>query len=176
MQPTTKPSSFGQTQCLYWDIDQGAWSLEGCAVTLYNETHLECIYNHLTDFITDLNEFGVDHGRKYSETPSSVRLFVYAQLLRGMGVILGSQLDASSKVNQSDHLANMLQLDSCPKHLIEVLLLVRVPCAMFLVANGVLVLLAIVVVPRIHMSCELLICHLRRRARRDTPQYQVAII
>jgi hypothetical protein len=39
-------------QCLYWDIDAGVWSTDGCELTFFNGTHMECTCNHLTDFGT----------------------------------------------------------------------------------------------------------------------------
>jgi len=39
-------------QCLYWDVDKGEWSGEGCEMTFYNGTHMECTCDHLTDFGT----------------------------------------------------------------------------------------------------------------------------
>jgi hypothetical protein len=47
-----------QPQCLYWDIDNGAWSSEGCELTFSNDTHIECTCNHLTDFGTAFKQIG----------------------------------------------------------------------------------------------------------------------
>jgi hypothetical protein len=146
-----------QPQCLYWDIDEGAWSSEGCAVTLYNETHMECTCNHLTGFGTAFKQIATSADftaatsvelitvENILENPLPFVFLFTLYFLTGMGVILGSKLDASSKVSQSDRLANMLQFDSYRQIQIKVPLLVRVTRAMFLVANMVLALLAIVV-------------------------------
>jgi len=37
-------------QCLFLDTSDGSWSGAGCEVVSYDETHIECACNHLTDF------------------------------------------------------------------------------------------------------------------------------
>ncbi len=145
-------------QCLYWDIDEGVWSSEGCTVTLYNETHMECTCNHLTDFGTAFKQIATSADFSAATNLALITVdnilqnplpFVFLftlYFLTGMGVILGSKLDSSSKVNHSERLANMLQFDSYRQVQIKMPLRVSVIRAMFLVANGFLVMLAIVVI------------------------------
>jgi hypothetical protein len=71
-------------------------------------------------------------------------LFLFTlYFLMGMGIILGSKLDASSKEIQSDRVANMLQFDSYRQIVKEVPLWARLIRSIFLVANIFLALLAI---------------------------------
>lgn len=37
-------------QCVYLDTSDGIWSSTGCEVVSYDDTHIECACNHLTDF------------------------------------------------------------------------------------------------------------------------------
>jgi hypothetical protein len=73
-------------------------------------------------------------------------LFLFTlYFLMGMGIILGSKLDASSKEVQSDRVSNMLQFDSYRQVVKDVPLWARLIRSIFLVANFFLALLAITV-------------------------------
>jgi hypothetical protein len=146
-----------QAACLYWDIDSGVWSDDGCVVKSQTGTSVVCSCTHLTDFATAFTEtlatadwsalgnfslFTIDN---ILENPLPFILLFVLYFLAGVGCVLGTNVDSQSKTLSSLRIVHIHQFRAfkeVPRKPSGRTKLLR---AFFLTSNCCLVLLSVAV-------------------------------
>jgi hypothetical protein len=154
---TAPTESVYEPRCLFWNTDTAGWDDEGCNLVSANDSHVICACSHLTDFATAFKETAASGDfsaftrldlftlENILLNPMPFMIIFVCYFSAAVGVMLGSQMDTSSKALQSIRAKSMLEVRSYRQIKDQIPAWTRFVWAVFTVANVILVMLTIAV-------------------------------